>query len=436
MHLRTTIHRICAALAALLICGCGAPDRAPQGAAARLAAAPTAPMPEAPALGDRLYAGTTGGGGQLMVLDGAQGRELPLGALSPDRATLYAVESVSAGGKPQTRVQALDVATGKTLRETSVAGAYALPTIGSDETPGGLSPNGRWLALETPPTQPGAAMPGRLVVLDTAFEKPTREVRLDGDFWFDGLSNSGDNLYLTEYLAEKQREHYRVRLYHMAAGQLDAAVIVDKSNNELVMSGVRQSALPSRDGNWLFSLYLDEEHGPFVHALNLTDQYAFCIDLPKPNGEGEAKQQLWSLAMSANGNTLYAANGGLGLVAEIGTTDMKMRRVTTLPAMKAIPGGRPAWPGGAVLAPDGKTLFVIGDGGLLAVDTGDPKQYRQLLQSRALRGVALSADGERLYAVDGARGTIVQANPASGAIVAEVAGAGALSGLLWAEERA
>jgi hypothetical protein len=417
-------------LATLLLGACGTPDRT----AAPLAAAPTAPAAEILRLDDRLYAGVAGVSPSLLALGkGEATRELPFGVRSPDGATLYGASTEGTAEKPLTRVQALDIVSGEVLHELSLEGSYRLPRIGAAETPGGLSPNGRWLVLEAPLTPSNALSTSRLVVLDTSFNQKPREVTIDGEYWFDGISNSGDNLYLIEYMDKQQRQHYRVRLYHVAARQLEPAIIADKRNGEQVMGGVRQQALPSDDGTWLFSLYLDSDHGPFIHALNLSDQYAICIDLPSQAKQDAAQQRLWALAMSANGNTLYAVNGGLGLLAEIGTAELTIRSVSSVPVPPAPPEQRPDWPGGAALASDSKNLYVIGHQGLLAIDIGDPKHYRTFLPDRVLRGLALSADGARLYAVDGTRGKIVQAHSASGALVSEIAGPGEMTGLLWIE---
>src|SRR5262245_8396274 len=90
-------------LAALLMGGCGTPDRPAQQSAAPAAAATTVPPPAA-TTGDRLYVRDSDGGDRqhLSILDSARGmREhtLPLGVASPDWSTLYAAQTNSSAGR-------------------------------------------------------------------------------------------------------------------------------------------------------------------------------------------------------------------------------------------------------------------------------------------------------------------------------------------------
>src|SRR5262249_22976389 len=153
-------------------------------------------------------------------------------------STLYVVEQN--GGK--TTVHALDVDTGQTLRTLTLDGAFALPMITPDSVMGGLSPDGRWLALTARPS------PARtqFVVLDTAFNQSLRQASLDGRFLFDGLNNTGTSLFLTESLADDPTASYKVRRYDLVGGALDPRVIVDKLEGETIMSGVRQTAVASK----------------------------------------------------------------------------------------------------------------------------------------------------------------------------------------------
>src|SRR5262250_3716731 len=136
-------------LAALLLGACGRAD-APTASAPTLA--PPAPTAQP---GDRLYIhdGLKGGTERLTIVDSASGarqRNLPPGVTSPDWSTLYV--ATQEGGS--TRLQALDIASGQVLRETKLDGAYGLPMITPDSVLGGLSPDGRWLALQA--SQPQA----------------------------------------------------------------------------------------------------------------------------------------------------------------------------------------------------------------------------------------------------------------------------------------
>src|SRR5262245_3125759 len=293
-----------------LLSGCGAPDRsAPPSAAAPtpapMMAAPTAaPLASAPTAAPVVARGAAGASDRLYirygfnddeerfsVIDSASGareRELPPGVASPDWTTLYTIEQD--GGK--TRVRALDVQTGQALRETSLDGGYVFPTVTLDELRGGLSPNGSWLALERAPGLALSKTQSQFVVLDTRFEKPPRRVDLDvdGPYHFDGINNSGASLYLVQYLTSPSlgAPKYQVRYYDLALGQLSPDVIVAKGESQ-VMQGTHQLSVNAPAGDWRFSLYLNNSYGPFIHALNLNDRFAICIDLPKDQKDDEAK---------------------------------------------------------------------------------------------------------------------------------------------------
>src|SRR5204862_2634128 len=115
------------ALAAALLSACGVADRT----ASQSAAAPTPVPPSAtPAPSDLLYIhdSSNAASERLTIIDsmsGARERDLPAGVMSPDWNTLFVAEQKD--GK--TALHALDLATGQTLRATTLNGAYSLPMI-------------------------------------------------------------------------------------------------------------------------------------------------------------------------------------------------------------------------------------------------------------------------------------------------------------------
>lgn len=428
---------------ALALSACGTPAQ-PTQPVAQAAAPTTAPKPSsaprlspppartagpaataaAPKVNDRLYV-RTGQGDHVIVFDTADKaprRELPSVAPAGDWSVVYAV--IYGGGK--TTVRAIDAATGRTLRELKLSGNYALPAIGMDGTPGGLAPNGRWLALTAVPGaadrrgSDGMLVRSRFLVLSTAFDGTPKPIEIEGDFWFDALSNDGSSLYLIENLAYTREGRYQVRAYNVQAGTLDPQVIVAKGATQ-IMQGVRQMAIASPTGEWLYSLYLRNANGPFIHALNLQSRFAVCIELPKQDTGDWEKQLFWAMAMAPEGNAVYVANGALGVVAEMDPSEFRVKRTAMLPAalatktpLAALAGlllpaaeakGIPA--GGAVLSPDGATLWTVAPKGLVAINTRDLSVRGRYLQETAFQSIALSADGSRLYATSPQWGMIM-----------------------------
>jgi hypothetical protein len=390
------------------------------------AAGSARPLALAPALQPPLPGGaavlTLRGAGGLYTLKASTGkveRNLGQGVLAPDGRTAYDtlhMGAAAAGGRTrwQTVVRALDAHTGRALRRRSLDGRYGLTSAGSTG-PGGLSPDGRWLVLQAvaDPAAPGdVPVRTEFVVLDTAFEQKPRHVVLDGVFTFDALNNSARSLFLVEYLSRPGGGHpdkYRVRFYDLAAGVLSSTIIADKRNAEQVMAGTRFKTVASADGQWLYSLYLNDGHGPFVHVLNLRDRNALCIDLPAMSKHDWKGQSFWSLLAAPGGRALYATNGALGLVAELDTVDLKISRVAEFPLPKADAGGQlsrlahwlvpavrakemPA-AGGAALSPDGRTLWIAAGQGLLEVDTGSLALRGPYLTNRKPAGLLAGPDG-------------------------------------------
>jgi hypothetical protein len=425
------------ALVTPLMGGCGTPSQQPP-----VATAPTL-VPIQPAkLGDQLYIrdGFKDDAQRLTIVDsvsGARERDLPPGVNTPDWTTLYVAEPDG----DKTRVRAIDVESGQTLRETMLDGIYILPLITPDSVMGGLSPDGHWLAL----TARVGAKQTQFVVLDAAFKQQPMRASLDGYFLFDGLNNSGTSLFLTESLGDDPNAKYQVRRYDLARGALDPNVIVDKLDGTKIMSGVRQTAVASKNGDWLYSLYLNPSHGPFIHALPITDSdnsgLAFCIDLPTNNKADLAKQSRWSLVPSADKRTLYAVNGALGLVVQYSVSEGVPQQVQTSTLFDIPTSARAATKPSAVtstvsaLSPDGQTLYTIGEQGLLVIDTKDFRLRGRYLGDWKLDGVAISPDGRRLYAASAALGKIVQIDPKVGTIAAEVPTTGRPTGVVRVEAR-
>lgn len=459
-------HRSIAKLAGMLpllaLWGCSSPAPAAleQPAAAQVEHVPASTAPAAlstasasAARRDQLFVRQSSGGSEdrFAVLDGGDGtgvRELAWGLPAPDWSVVYTVAAINGS----TIVRAVDATNNRALRETSIDGEYSLPATTLDRTLSGLSPNGKWLVLVEAPTKgepraygPGGRPHSRLVVLDTMFATPARSLRLDGTFSFDAISNSGQALYLIEHLVPERPEEYRVRLYNFGIDALDPGIIADKRQAPQLMAGTRHSTVAAPDGSWLFSVYLNAHHGPFIHALNLDDGYALCIFLPAEAKEDWQRQLHWAVAMNRAG-VLYAVNGALGIVVEVDRSQFSLRRSVKLdPAPAAEPAGRlqlasrngmaaPAVTGGAAVSPDDKTLWTLGTNGLLAIRLDDFLLRGQYLADRAFSSFALSGDGERVYAVDAERGTVLRIDAASGTFAEQAAGMYGITQMLWIEK--
>lgn len=317
---------------------------------------------------------------------------LPLGTPSPDWRHYYTVSS--------NELLDIDPRTGATQARITLSGDFQLPPATNTGLPGGLSQDGAWLVLQR--FDAGS----HLVVLDTTLATEPRRIDLDGNFHFDAISNDGNKVYLIQYISAGD---YHVRLYTMSVGALDPNFVIDKNEGGVAMSGLRLSGVASHDGQWLFSVYARAHQGAFIHALNLDNSFAFCLDLPGTGYQDGSSSSLdWSLALSPDGNRLYASNPAMGLVVPVDAGTPKVGRAVQV----ADPS--PVWPAGAVAT--GGSLAIAGSTGVQWLDVGTLAATAHVLPGWTVRSLALSPDRTTLYAVND-RGVVAELSMANRTVV-------------------
>jgi DNA-binding beta-propeller fold protein YncE len=349
----------------------------------------------------------------MTVVDGTGKtlRSIPQGAAASDWSRLYTIDRQS--GTPL--LQALDPASGETINKIPVPYVFDFPQGFLGDRSSGLSPNNAWIvlqSLERKGPQGGTVEASHYLVLDKDLKIAARKVDLKGYWAYDSISNDGNSLFLLQYVSQPpQPVQYHVRRYDLSTGQLAAGTIADKRERAGAMSGLRVQGIPTPDGSWLYSLYINEEKGPFIHALNLTaEPFAWCIDLPSKTNDYE-KQLLWSMAMTPDGNKVYAINASLGTVSEIAIGRPDPPSITRSASFKVSNVKSFDWFGlvlnveakrivfgGAALSPDAKTLYAVGEDGVYVIDTGKLTLKGHYLAGRALDSLVLSPDGAALFA--------------------------------------
>jgi DNA-binding beta-propeller fold protein YncE len=382
----------------------------------------------------RLYEAASTSSSQLVAVINPRSQttesRLPLGALSPDGMHLYAVSSNT--------LQDIDPRSGEVARTLRLPGSFSLPPATLGGIPGGLSQNGEWLVLQARSAQTSSHM----LLIGTAQLKVTNRIDLDGNFEFDAIDNSGTRLYLIEYTNVTQG-YYRVRVYEVAAGQLGSYTVIDKGGNGTPepMTGVRLSGVFSPDGQWLYSAYARQNGGAFVHALSLSQPFAFCLDLPDSGSSTGAFH--WSLALTGDGKHLYAANGAMGSVTQIDNLDgynpsiVRTKQIGSAGATANIVvqkvEAKELGANGAVLSRDGATLVTTGATGLIWIDTATLRMRSQRLRTWTVWSLVGSPDGSRVYALNDA-GAIAELSMSDGTMAATFnPGVGSPIGLLRAE---
>ena len=336
---------------------------------------------------------------------------LPAGLTALDHLQLFVAKSASGF----TTLSALDTRTGATIRSFRIPGTYS--TTGPGYGDATLSANGQWLALRDLSSGVSGTS---IAVVDTRAGALAQTFHLDGDFTLDAISPNAAMLYLIQNLHDAAH-HYYVRAYDLRAGQLLQAIIVDKSElDEQQMVGKPLTRLMSRDGAVAYTLYTNvATNKAFVHILPLATgpddpPFARCIDLP--SGQSPSLLRDYTLALSADGSSLFAANAALGLISRIGLhgsgsgvfSDQLDSQSHLTPAPAIASSTMPLY-AGAALSADQSTLYIAGPRGIQALDVGTLAPRRTYLDGSAVTSVALGSNGATLYVVAPGQGLLLLA---------------------------
>jgi DNA-binding beta-propeller fold protein YncE len=329
----------------------------------------------------------------VIAQSGATVRELPRGVAAPDWSVFYAVEP-----GPTTLVRLLDPITGAERHSIKLNGRYDLASA-YRVAPTGLSRSGSVLALEAPPSAGRSAF----AVIDTRTDA-VKTFSVAGDMTIDVVSDDAASVYLVEHMRDNR---YNVRLYDLALGKLAETPVVDLKQVELsspdnvakgLMAGVYHASVAGRLNAWYFSFYFNPGRNPFVHALNVTARYATCI-LDVPSGSGPTATGFWTLALAPNGRTLYATNPVQGIVTTYDAETLERRGTRELKRTVAAATAPIDPTSAAAISPEGYRLYVVAESGIVVIDTATLGMKAHLVSDRAVRSIALSADGGRLYAL-------------------------------------
>jgi hypothetical protein len=232
------------------------------------------------------------------------------------------VRFVSFGMPKSTMVAAVRARDGGVLRSAVVKGFYGVPLVAYDGTSGGVSGDGRWLALASYGPQPGSRGKTDFVVLGTRSLRPYRHVTLRGSWSFDAIAPDGSTLYLTQHLRAGTNPLYRVRTLDVGTGRLRGA-LVDRLEGERDMGGEPIRRASSADGRWAYTLYARRGHEPFVHALDTAKREAFCVDLPVDVGYNDQ----WALKLKLDERSrLLAVRRGRLTLATVRTDSWKVEK--------------------------------------------------------------------------------------------------------------
>ena len=414
----------------LLLMSCSAQVVAPRGSE------PSARPTDAD-LGDRaadaIYVRQSGNGNPalLSVMDARSGavlRALPDGVLSPDRTTVYMTEYLN--GASQTRIRAIDVGTGHELRMFTIEGAFR--TLLSNDGPTGVSADGRWLVLTRETVKLNDQWLSGFVVVNLASGAVAGRVEFKSASFYGALAVAPDGASL--FLSQLGDGATRLRVWDFSASAFlpDDAIGTSWDGRQ---DGFATGSLASADGKRLMWLDAGTKTGPAVRLLDLGTKRVTTIGLPDAQRSDDfEKYLLWSLALARDGSTLYAANPALGVVDELDAVAGILRRTHQITVARARDDGLAAlgqlvFPvadakryirGGAVLSPDGRTLYAAGTKGIAVIDTATLASRATWATDSSFDSFALSPDGLRLYGINDQFGKIRIVRTIDGAVLGEI----------------
>lgn len=370
--------------------------------------------------------------GELAVLDAATGQTV----VNRSEAVL------SGDGTRLIRTELTDTGTRLTNHRLSDGASVSSGTLSDRLAARATTPDGSLVALATPagpgssPYRPGGRERTTIVVAGSAGQRS--RVELPGNLEPEAFDASGQVLFVLDYLPPMAPDRYRVRAVDLNSGQLQPLLTRLKSavppGAEEEMRGEGRQAVYDARSRQLFTLYTHQpehehtrdlingarEDAPhvhaFVHTLNLTDQWAYCIDLPSPFGEHPAAGH--AIALDPTGNGLCVVDATSGTVAVIDPNALTVSSVVrfTPPAGPITSAAAGIDSTGALLVGAGRELITV------SLTGGEP--VRRLMPT-PVRGVATSAGrGLRFVGQDDA---VLCLELATGKVVRRVAVPGLVS---------
>ncbi|MBE1486155.1 YncE family protein [Plantactinospora soyae] len=376
--------------------------------------------------------------GKLAVVDAVTGRMLVQPApavVSGDGRRLVRVERPDGG----TRLTSHRLPDGAAVSAGTLTGALTVRTISAD---GDLVALADDAGPGHTPYRPGPRERTTIVVADGAGQR--RRLELPGNLEPEAFDASRQALFVLDYLPPTAPDRYRVRVVDLASGQVQPlltrvkAVVPEGTEEE--MRGEGRQAVYDRQRNRLFTLYTHQpdhvhtrdriaaatdptgagarDDAPhvhaFVHTLDLTERWAFCVDLPAPFGERAAAGH--TIALNRDGSRLYVADTGSGALATIDPAGLTVMDSVRFDALAGTAGSGNAVPAAATF--DGAGMLLVGAGREvvgMAVTAGGGTDPRWSTPAE-VRGLAGPPDGTRLYVgqpnavlrVDAGTGTVRQ----------------------------
>jgi hypothetical protein len=329
-------------------------------------------------------------GSKLLYVQSDGSRGLLVAYNTASRQAVFALPPGMASADGRTYFSAFSAGTTTVLKRWHVATAQQR---GEWELPGrwtlqGVSPTGRWAALAR-----RAGQNTGLLVFDARSGERVHVMRLRGNYEVETISRDGKRLFLIEHLAGRQ---YNVRQYDLSRERLVANPL--RAEGVKIMAGYAWSGVASPNGRWLLTLYLSTPGKlAFVHSLDLERSRPACIGLPSGRGGAFEHLKRYSLTLSPDSRTLYAANPALGVVAELDLTRSEVKRVARFEKSAPVAGAHPATL--STISRNGRTMYFSAGRDLWAYDAAYGVVRGPYETGGKVVGVGYGAGDDRVFAV-------------------------------------
>ncbi len=378
---------------------------------------PSTQIPSITAIGSSsqlFYSRPQGARGELAAYDMATARprfKLAPGLPSADWHHYYVATDYIDG----TVVEAYDLRNGSLEHRFTLTGSWRLESV---------SAAGSWLALsriagnaEMRDWLEAHEWQSEIEIVDAKDGSVAHSLRLDGNFEVDAVSD--DSLFLIQHIPAVDSQRYSIRLYDLATGELLPDSLREKGEPE-EMVGVAYNHVASPDGRWLLTLYLDTARKTaFIHTLDLENKNAHCVDLP--SGDDElAALKAYSLALSPDGEKVYAVNAALGVIVEVSLDTRSVTRTVQFtphvdPAAVTSTSDSPLE--ASVVSKDGQRLFFADRNEIWAFDTRTGKVTDNYQLGPEIYALGVNESGNRLYAATPTDSVRVFIVPPNGTLV-------------------
>jgi hypothetical protein len=316
--------------------------------------------------------------GPLQAFDVRTGKKrfgLPYGVLSADGRTFLAATAPKAN---RTTIVRYDARSGRLRRGSSLPDRWMVAALSAD---------GRHSAL--------AHYWRRGIALRVGNARSA----LHGTYDVEALSPDARKVFLIHW----NRTGYDLRQLDLMTQKVTPTRLDEPDEK---MTGQATTAVATRDGHWLLTLYIKPDEHSFIHALDLRTGLAHCIDLPLIGDFTTAG----ALALSPDESTLYIASPYIGRVAAIDLAKLEVSRVVRFGGLSKV--SMMVGPSAAV-TPNGRMLAFSAGKVVWLYDTAFGVVRKAPSVPSMITGLGFDPDGRRLLVLQ-RRGAPVFLDAATG----------------------